>query len=596
MSQAVVDRRIRLLVAAFAIAFAAVLVRAAWLQAVQARSLDRLAASQHRETIAVPAHRGAIFDRTGVGLAIGERATSVYANPREINDPRAVAIDAGRALGIAPARLFPLLSDRSRAFVYLARKADPERVKALRRKEIVGLGFYPEERRTYPLGSVASEVVGYAGLDNRGLSGLELALDPILRGSDGGKTVVRDPFGHALDSVDEEEERDGRDVYLTIDQTLQRHVERVLSATRARWRAAATNAVVLEPRTGNVLAMASEPGFDANRFPNVPRDRQRNRTVTDTYEPGSTFKVVTLSGVLETRLVKPWTKFTLPPSIEVADRVIHDAEERGTEVMTVAEIVSHSSNVGVVTLALMLGRTRLSEWIGRFGFGRETDIEYPGETGGIVPPPERWSGSSIGNIPIGHGIAVTPVQMAAAYAAIANGGVAVEPHLVERVDGGVRRAVRKHRILSRLTAKELTGMLRGVVEDGSGTEARVPGYFVAGKTGTAAKPDPVYGGYSKTRYVGSFVGFVPANRPRVVILVTVDEPRGTIWGGTVAAPAFREIARFALQYLQVPPDDPAALAASQPAAPLPAEPLAPTSTEPPAPTTTDSSVAPTPQE
>jgi cell division protein FtsI (penicillin-binding protein 3) len=553
-----VNRRVRLLIAVFAVAFGAVFLRAGWLQAVRAGPLDRLAASQHRETVTIPARRGTIYDRTGVELAIGERATTVYANPKHIRNPRAVAMAVGRALGTDPARLLPLLSDRSRGFVYLARKADLKAAEALRQQEIVGLGFQPEERRTYPLRDLGSEVVGFAGVDNHGLAGVELERDRDLRGADGETTIVRDPYGHALDVVDAREPRDGRDVYLTIDNTLQRYVEQVLAETRARWHAKATTAVVVDPRTGGVLALAVEPGFDANRFPEAGRELQRNRAVTDTYEPGSTFKVVTLAAVLETGMVTPTTSYTLPYSIEVSDRVIHDAEERGTETMSVAQILSHSSNVGTVTLALGLGRTKLSQWIDRFGFGHTTGIDYPGESKGIVLPPDEWSGSTIGNVPIGHGIAVTPLQMARAYTALGNGGVAVQPHLVERVEGSEPVRPKRRRIVSEKTAKQLTAMLRGVVEDGSGTEAQVPGYFVAGKTGTAAKPDPVKGGYSQTRYVGSFVGFVPANKPRLVVLVTVDEPRGTIWGGAVAAPAFAEIAHFALRYLQVPPDDPAA--------------------------------------
>ena len=559
MTVRVVNRRVRLLVAAFTLAFAVVLVRAGWLQAVRGDSLGRLAASQHREAIAIPAHRGTIYDRTGVELAIGERAITVYANPRQIESPRTVALAVGRALGEDPVEILDLLSDRSRGFVYLARKADARKAEALRKRNIVGLGFIPEERRTYPLRHLASEIVGYAGVDNKGLAGLELGLDRIIGGRDGAKTIVRDPFGHALSTVESKEARDGRDVRLTIDNTLQRHVEGVLARTRERWDAKATTAVVLDPRTGGILAMAVDPGFDANRFPQVPRDFQRNRAVTDTYEPGSTFKVVTLSAVLETGMVRPTDTYTLPNEIRVSDRVIQEATPRGTETMSVAEILSQSSNVGVITLALGLGRERLSEWIDRFGFGHATGVEYPGETPGIVLPPEKWSGSTIGNVPIGHGIAVTPLQMARVYGAIANGGIAIQPHLVERVEGEAerdRRPVRK-RIISARTALQVTAMLRGVVEDGSGVEAKVPGYFVAGKTGTAAKPDPVRGGYSETDYVGSFVGFAPAENPRAVVLVTVDEPRGTIWGGTVAAPAFSEIMRFALQYLQAPPDVPA---------------------------------------
>ena len=559
MTARVVNRRVRLLVAVFALSFGVVLVRAGWLQAVRAGDLDRLAASQHRETITVPARRGAIKDRTGVNLAIGERAITVYANPKQIEDPRAVAFAAGKALDLAPGRLVPLLADRSRGFVYVARKADARAAEDLRRQGIVGLGFYPEERRTYPLRNVASEVVGYAGMENRGLAGLELALDKTLAGVDGEKTIVRDPLGHELSVVDSKEAVDGRDVRLTIDNTIQRHVERVLAATRERWNAVATTAVVLDPKTGGILAMGVEPGFDGNRFPAVPRDRQRNRAVTDTFEPGSTFKVVTVSAALETGMVTPKTRYTLPYTIEVADRVIHDAVERGTEEFTVSEIISRSSNVGTVTLALGLGRNELAHWIEKFGFGRPTGVEYPGETAGIVVPPELWSGSTIGNVPIGHGIAVTPLQMASVYGAIANDGVAMAPHLVESVAGEGPAAPEGTRIISKETAAHVTRMLRGVVSEGSGIEAAVPGYRVAGKTGTAAKPDPVEGGYSDTRYVASFVGFAPAENPRFVVLVTVDEPSGTIWGGTAAAPAFREIASFALQYLQVPPDAPAEL-------------------------------------
>jgi cell division protein FtsI (penicillin-binding protein 3) len=549
-----VNRRIRLVVAVFALIFAVALVRATWLQAVRAGTLDQLATSQHRETITIPARRGAIYDRAGVELAIGERATTVYANPKEIRDPQAVALAAGRALGIDPAEILPLLSDRTRGFVYVARKADPHKAEQLRREEILGLGFYPEERRTYPQRSIAAEVVGYAGTDNRGLAGIELQLDDELAGSNGVETIVRDPFGRRLNTIDGKEVREGRDVILTLDNTLQRHVERVLADTRERWAAKSATAVVLDPRTGGVLAMAVEPGFDANRFPNVSRDRQRNRAVTDTYEPGSTFKVVTLAAALESEMVTPWTKYRLPYSIQVSDRVIHDAAERGTETMTVSQILSQSSNVGVITLALGLGRENLSRWIDRFGFGQPTGFDYPGETPGIVLPTDQWSGSTIGNVPIGQGIAVTSLQMASAYAAIANDGVSIQPHVVERIEGQAPRKPKQRQIISTVTAKQLTTMLRGVVETGSGGEARVSGYSVAGKTGTAAKPDPVHGGYSKYKYVGSFVGFVPAKAPRLVILVTVDEPRGTIWGGTVAAPAFAEIAEFALEYLDIPPD------------------------------------------
>jgi cell division protein FtsI (penicillin-binding protein 3) len=553
MTLRVANRRIRLLAAVFALVFVISLARAGWLQAIRAQALDKLAASQHRQTVDVAAHRGTIYDRLGFELALGSPAITVYANPRNIRDPRSVAVAAGRELALDPDKLYPLLADRSRGFVYVERQADPEKARALEQRGIVGLGFYPEEKRIYPQGRVGSSVVGYAGVDNRGLAGLELSLDRVLTGRKGEKTIVKDPFGRMLEVVDSKSASDGRDVYLTIDRTIQGEVEGVLRDTVARWSAKSASAVVLDPRTGGVLALAVAPGYNANEFPTVSDVRKRNRAVTDTYEPGSTFKIVTISGALETGLVTPDTKYTLPYEIQVADRKIHDAEPRGTETLTVDQILARSSNVGVVTIAEVLGKERISQWIHRFGFGRRTGIEFPGETRGLVLPPRRWSGSTIGNVPIGQGIAVTPLQMIAAYGTIANSGVWVQPHLVERIAGERPVEIERRRIMSTETAKDVRVMLQEVVEEGSGTAAQVPGYRIAGKTGTAAKPDE-QGGYSDYRYVGSFVGFVPARDPRLVILVTVDEPEGAIWGGVVAAPAFAEIAKFALQYLEVPPD------------------------------------------
>jgi cell division protein FtsI/penicillin-binding protein 2 len=543
-------------VAVFAVVFVAAFARVAWLQAVKAQALDHLATSQHREEIQVPARRGTIFDRNGVQLAFALRGTTVTANPRQIRDPRQAALTIGEALDLDAGKLYPQLADRSAGFVYIARKADPEKADELEAEGIVGLDFEPEERRVYPQRTVASEIVGYAGTDNSGLSGLELQLDDELAGREGSKTIVRDPFGRTIDVVDAEQVQNGRDVFLTVDHTIQGYVERVLRQARSRWGAQSATAVVLDPRTGGILALAVEPGFDANAFATVAsedEERLRNRAVTDTYEPGSTFKVVTVGGVLEENIVTPQTRFRLKYKIPVADRIIHDALPRPTQTMSVSQILSRSSNVGVVTLAQQLQRDKLNEWIRRFGFGKKTGVDFPGESPGIVLRPEEWSGSTIGNVPIGQGIAVTPLQMAAAYGAIANGGIWQQPHLVDRVEGRERVEAKRRQVLSPQTARELTRMLRGVVEDGSGTTAQVDGYRIAGKTGTAAKPEPT-GGYSDTRYVASFVGFAPASRPRVVVLVTVDEPRGAIWGGTVAGPVFAEIAQFVLQYLEVPPD------------------------------------------
>jgi cell division protein FtsI (penicillin-binding protein 3) len=561
MTPRLANRRIRLLLAVLTLAALLTFGRAFWLQVVRAPALERLAAQQHHETVTTSAGRGTIYDRMGVQLAIGEQATTVYADPRQIQNPQKVAVDAGRALNIDPNRLYPLLLDKKQSFVYVQRKADPQRAAALQRRGLAGLDFYPEERRFYPQHTVAAQVLGYAGVDNNGLAGLELGLDHDLAGHAGKETIVRDPFGRTIDVVSSTPERPGRDVFLTLDHTLQAKVESVLQTTVAKWHALDGTAIVLDPRTGGILAMAVAPGFDVNDFSHVPSWMQRNRAVTDTYEPGSTFKVVTYAAALTDGLVNPNSSFTLQPSITVADRTIDEAEPRPTETMTVAEMLARSSNVGTITLAELVGSKRLSAWISRFGFGRLTGIDFPGESAGIVLPLKRWSGSTIGNVPIGQGIAVTPIQMAAMYGALANRGVWIQPHLVERVRGLRPKTPVRRRVLSPGVSHELISMLQGVVSDGTGEQAAVPGYLVAGKTGTAAKPDPS-GGYSTSRYVASFVGIVPASSPRLVVLVSINEPQGQIFGGVVAAPAFRDIARFALQYLDVPPDDVAALPAA----------------------------------
>jgi cell division protein FtsI (penicillin-binding protein 3) len=559
MSPRLANRRIRLVLAVLALAFVLTLGRAVWLQVIRAPALERLAAQQHHETVTTPAGRGTIFDRMGVQLAIGEQATTVYADPRQVRNAQRVAVEAGRALNVDPNKIYPQLLDKKRSFVYVRRKANPARAAALQRRGLAGLDFYPEERRSYPQHTVAAQVLGYAGVDNKGLAGLELGLERDLTGRPGKETIVRDPFGRTIDVVSSTPEQAGRDVFLTLDHTLQAKVESVLRATVARWHATDGTAIVLDPKTGGILAMAVAPGFDANDFSHIPTSLQRNRSVTDTYEPGSTFKVVTYAAALTDKVVAPNSPFTLPPTIKVADRVIPEAEPRGTETMTVAEMLARSSNVGTIMLAELLGRERLGRWISRFGFGAATGIDFPGESPGIVLPVDRWSGSTIGNVPIGQGIAVTPIQMAAAYGALANRGVWVQPHLVDHVRGKKPRKLERRRVVSGAVAQQLSGMLQGVVSaEGTGSEAAVPGYLVAGKTGTAAKPDPS-GGYSDTRYVSSFVGIVPASAPRLVILVSIDEPQGQIFGGLVAAPAFRDIARFALQYLDVPPDDLASL-------------------------------------
>ncbi len=555
MKPAATNRRITLLAGAFVVLLGIALGRAFWLQAVNGDAYAAMAVRQHRETVVVPAGRGTIFDRNGEPLAIGEQATTVFANPQQVDQPNKLAIAVVKHLDLEPEEVYPLLVDRSRGFVYIARKADAEGAEALEQLDFAGLGFYPEERRTYPQGPVASQVIGYAGLDNEGLEGLERSLDGVLAGRPGSQTIVKDPLGRALDVVSTKPETPGRNVRLTIDHQIQANAEAVLTETVRRYGARAASAIVMDPRTGAILAMAAAPTFNANRFPTTRADRRRNRAVTDTYEPGSTFKLVTVAAALEEGMVTPRTAYRLPPTLKVADRTIRESHTRGTQLMSVRQIVEYSSNIGTITIAQRLGEGRLASWIDRFGFGQPTGIDFPGESPGFALPLDEWSGSTIGTVPIGHGIAVTPVQMARAYAAIANGGVLVQPHVIEKIDGQAVERRRGKRVVSRQVSEQMLDLLRGVVLEGTGKEAAIPGYTVAGKTGTAAKIEPS-GRYSTSKYVASFVGLVPATKPRLVVMVMVDEPHGAIYGGDVAAPAFKQIARFNLQHLEVPPDAP----------------------------------------
>ena len=553
MKPRVVNSRLRLLLLVILVIFAALGARAAWIQTVRASSLTSLAQKQTKADLVLSAGRGTIYDRLGTPLAIGEQATDVIADPLQIFDPVHESKVVAKVLGLRVRYVQRLLSDRSRGFVYIWRKAPAARAAALATRKLPGLTFNPDEKRVYPQGTVAAPVLGYAGVDNTGLAGLERELNKELSGTPGSATVVRDALGQAVNTIQNSPARDGRDVFLTLDSHMQANAEQVLDQTVRQWHAKSATAIVLDPHTGGILAMAQEPGFNANGFPQATQHGLTvDHAVNDVFEPGSVFKVVTVGGALSEHRVTPQTAFTLPYSIHVADRVIHDAEIRPTERMTVAQILQRSSNVGAITIAeRYLGESGLRKWMARFGFGRRTGIDFPGESPGLLP--SYWSGSTIGNVPIGQGVSVTSIQLAASYAAIANGGVWIEPHLVDHVLGDKPSPLRRHRVLTPDIDYELRRMLQGVVSDqGTAQLAAIPGYTVAGKTGTAQKPGP--NGYIPGAYVATFVGMVPALHPRLVVLVSVDQPRGGIYGGIVAAPAFEQIASFDLQYLEVPPD------------------------------------------
>jgi cell division protein FtsI (penicillin-binding protein 3) len=550
----VVNSRLRLLLLVILVTFAALGARAAWIQTIRGSSLARLAQAQAKADLVLPAGRGTIYDRLGKPLAIGEQATNVVADPMQIADPKREARVAAKILRLPERKVYRTLVDRARGFVYVERKARPQLAATLAKRKLTGFTFQADERRVYPQKTVAAPVLGFAGTDNTGLAGLEQELNKQLSGTPGRATIVRDALGQPVDTIQERPAQDGRDVILTLDSHIQANAEQVLEQTVRQWHAKSATAIVLDPHTGAILAMAQEPGYDANEYPRATQHPGLaiDHAVNDVFEPGSVFKVVTVGGALSEHKITPQTAFTLPYSIHVADRVIHDAELRSTERMTVAQILQRSSNVGAVTIAeRYLGESGLKKWMARFGFGRRTGIDLPGESPGILP--SYWSGSTIGNVPIGQGVSVTSVQLASVYAAIANGGEWIQPHLVDHVYGSPPPRLRRRRILEPDVDRELRTMLKGVVSDqGTAELAAIPGYTVAGKTGTAQKPGPH--GYIPGAYVATFVGMVPASDPHLVVLVDVDEPRGQIYGGLVAAPAFEQIASFDLQYLEVPPD------------------------------------------
>jgi cell division protein FtsI/penicillin-binding protein 2 len=551
----VIDRRIALLFAAFLALLSFGAVRAAYLGVVRAPALKRAATSQQVAVVDVPARRGTVTDRRGVQLAVSEPADDVSANPMLIKDPPRAAARLAPLLGRSPADILAKLSNRRRGFVYLRRLVPAAQAQKVRQLRLEGIDLIPSVRRSYPQGWLASQLLGVVGTDGEGLSGLEYSQDRVLHGRAGRRRVVNDALGQPISLRDERAMHPGEDLRLTLDAALQDRVEKVLSQVGQKFSPKGAMALVMDPRTGELLAVANWPRVDANDVGAAPDYARQDRAVQAAYEPGSTFKAFTVAGALQDRLVAPTTTFDLPAEIQVADRTIQNAEETGPQTLTTAQILAESSNVGAVTIGLKLGPQRFDSWVRRFGFGRPTGVDLPGEGAGIVPRPDRYSGSSMGNLPIGQGLAVTPMQMAAAYAAIANGGILRPPRVIEAVDGRPVRRPRGRRVISAAAAASVRQMLEGVLAPGgTASEVSIPGYQLAGKTGTAQKPDPATGGYSTTRFVASFVGFAPARDPKVLVAVMVDEPQGETLGGAVAAPAVGEIMQFALPYLGIAPD------------------------------------------
>jgi cell division protein FtsI (penicillin-binding protein 3) len=548
-----IERRIGFLFAVFLALLLLGGAKAAWLGVVKAGTLKRAAATQQKADIVVPARRGAIMDRDGIELAVSQPAVTIAATPYLVKDPAGVAARLAPLLDRHEDDLIKQLVRRDTGFVYLARRIPPRRARRVQRMRIEGLELIPEFKRIYPRDWMASQLIGVTGTDNQGLAGLEFSQEEHLHGSDGERKLTKDALGDTIDLRETRRTVPGADVRLTLDAAIQDRAEEVLAEVGQRYQPKGATAIVMDPRDGGILALANWPQVDANNPGDAPDYARQDRAIGATYEPGSTFKAFTVAGALEEGRVTPDTSFDLPPTIKVADREIGESHPVGYRTLTTAGILKESSNVGAIMIGQRLGATDFDKWVRRFGFGKPTGIDLPGEEQGIVLPVSKYSGASMGNLPIGQGIAVTPMQMAAAYAALANGGVLRPPHIVEEIGG--RRAPRPHghRILSEATAASLRRMLEGVFgPGGTASGASIQGYVMAGKTGTAEKPDET-GGYSKTKFVSSFVGFAPARRPKLLVAVMVDEPQGDIYGGTVAAPAFREITSFALQYLRIAP-------------------------------------------
>jgi cell division protein FtsI/penicillin-binding protein 2 len=545
---ALLQRRIGLLFAAFLVLLLLAGLRAFWLGTVRGSDLRSRALAQQVEQMDIPARRGTITDRNGTELAVSEDSITVYANPKVIRDPAGTASKLSPFLGVSYQKLLGAMSDRSRGFVYLARKLPLAKGTLVQKLKIQGIGSTTEPRRVYPQGTMAAQLLGSVGVDNYGLSGIEQSLEKRLHGTDGKRKIVNDALGQPVSIVDEKRAQAGTDVRLTIDAAIQQRVESVLAGVGQTFNPKGATALVLDPRSGEVLALANYPEADPSS-PGLgdPYARQ-NRAVQASYEPGSTFKPMTVAGALEEHLMTPNTVFDIPPQLQVADRTIHDAHDHGYESLTVSQVLAQSSNIGAVKIGLRLGARNFDRYIRQFGFAGSTGIDLPGEAAGIVPRPKSYSGSSMGNLPIGQGLAVTPIQMATAYQAFANRGVVHRPHVIasDRAPG--------HRVISASTAADVSRMLEGVLgPGGTAEEAKVAGYTLAGKTGTAEKPDPLTGGYSKSKYFASFIGFAPARNPRLLVAVMVDEPQGSIYGGVVAAPAFEKIVSFALPYMRIPP-------------------------------------------
>jgi cell division protein FtsI (penicillin-binding protein 3) len=558
------ETRLRLMLLALSISLWALVIgfRLVHLQVLGQEAFEKQGTRQSERTIRLDPRRGPILDREGRALAVSVDAESLYAVPQDIDDPQSTAAALARALGLDTAGRRELVAQlhKDRAFVWIKRKVDPGTARRVHELELDGVGFLTEHRRYYPQRELAAHVIGWAGLDNTGMSGIEYAYEEEIAGK-AAKVVVhtdarRRPVGHT-----ERPSTEGHTVVLALDERIQHVAERELERAVKETRAKAGNVIVVEPYSGDVLAMAGRPTFNPNRYSAYPAARWRNRMVSDVFEPGSIFKIVTAAAAIQEGVIDLDEVLDCGNGhILIASTVINDHE--AFDELTFREAVVHSSDIGMIRVGQRLGRENFYRYVRAFGFGEPTGVDLPGESAGLLKPTSRWSKLSLPSMSFGQEVGVTPLQMAMAGAVVANGGYLMKPLIVKRIedaDGTVVKEVKPvivRRVLEPDTVDTLTGILERVVREGTGHKAAVAGYVVAGKTGTAQKVDPGTGRYSMVDHVASFVGFVPARRPALVILASLDRPRGALnQGGDVAAPLFARVARHALRALAVPPDD-----------------------------------------
>ena len=541
--------------------FGVILFRLVSLQVLQAAELTARADRQHQKSVTLEGVRGTVTDRHGKVLAMNVEVPSIFGVPTSLDSPANAAKSLSSVLHIRRDDIEKKLR-QDKHFVWLARKVEPEKGRRLEQLSIDGIGMVMEGRRFYPKGPLLAHVLGFVGMDGVGLEGLERRYESQLHGERRLTILQRDALGRTVfpKGLREQVPAAGHALTLTIDEVIQYIAEKELEEAVDHARAKSGTIIVMEPQSGAILAMAVSPRFDPNAVASLTADRWRNRALTDTYEPGSTMKVVVAAAALEERVMMPGSMlFGENGRMTVANTTIHDHEKLGW--MTFAQMMQKSSNIGAAKTGILLGQQRLYRYLQAFGFGQRTDIDLPGEVVGLLKSPREWGRRSLASISMGQEIGVTPLQMVSAVSAIANDGVLMKPYVVSGVSDQKGQLVKevlpqvRRRVVSPATARTLTTILEGVVASGTGTKAAIPGFRVAGKTGTAQKVDPRTGAYSSVLSVGSFVGFVPADAPRLAMIVVIDEPQGEAWGGVVAAPVFRRVGEQVLTYLGVPRDD-----------------------------------------